>query len=755
MSDILPFSQWSELNPTETDPVKKLKNFSDYVRQESWKNGTYSQSTEEELKQGINQKLIESGRFTETTTAEEKDAIKSVLLAPPQNNLDVDARFVYDDMMKAGVYDTSPLSTGDQEILSSYVASRNLAERNKDPVMAAQADSYAEAVGGILANREIINRAKKNALLRGDVSAIALEDNDGNRYVEVGPDADQELIRKETESLIKSGAIAVEDIPNLSLNFQDNGLGSTNTRARRSQGFAEDLNAVVKGDEYLSDLINKEASSLTFREKEAQEGIGEGILSGTMDALGGVVSTIGGLVTERDFSGTESAIKETMTRSADYREELISALKNNTALADNYSDSEIDTFADDYIKALKGPTYRTDKEGSGISVLSTGVPIIARELALRPEELERQMASANLTDAQKGVARDQRETLANSSLKGTTEFLSRMDDAFVDQLAKSREVGMSDREFVEGWLADEDNYNNFTNRAKALGMETIKAVGTLAVSVPALLGNKQAAETMVGLSNAGQDFSQYAEIFGDRFGVGQQLANIVPSVAVDLLASAGTGGIYAGVKGTVTSAAKGVARNVAVKYAARNAAKVVPQALGNAVGKIDDVAAIAARGVATEAPSVVFNAISKGIGKGLVGAGRFTDNMMSVGPATFLRSAGSTYASIYGQLPSDMTHEAKHEASIGYAVSSGLFTAALTAGMSSIGLGGTEKLVTKNLDDLTFRQVSKLYAQTRRAAANVTDDVIKKAVRQQTAGAFKSLVRDHAEGSLLRVSRKA
>lgn len=746
MSDILPFSQWSEINSTETDPVKQLKNFSDYVRQESWKNGTYNQAVEDELKSGIDQKLIEGGLLTETTTDEEKAAIRDSFTATPKSNLDVDARFVYDDMIKTGVDETHPLPTGDREILSSYVASRNLAERNKDPVMAAQADSYAEAVGGILANREIVNRAKKNALARGELSAVAIEDNDGNRYVEVGPDADQEVIRKETESLIKRGALAAEDIPNLSLNFQDNGFGSTNANTRRSRGFVDDLNTIVKNDKYLSDLINKEASSLAFREKEAQESVGESILGGVEDFVGGAISTIGGLVTEKNLSGAESAIKETMTRSADYRDELVSALKNNTALADSYSDSEIDRFADDYIKALKGPTYRADKAGSGISTLSTGAPIIARELALRPAALESEMEAAGLTEAQRDFARKQRETLAESSVKGTTEFLSRMDDEFVDKLAKSREVGISDRQFVEEWLADENNYNNFTNRAKSLGMETVKAIGTLAVSVPALLGNEDAAKAMVDMSKAGQDYSQYAEIFGDRFGVGQQLANIVPSVAVDLLASAGTGAIYTGVKSAATAAAKNVAKNVAVKYAASSAAKLVPQALGSAISKIDEVAAIAARGVATETPSAVFKAVSNGIEKGLVGAGRFTDNMMSVGPATFLRSAGSTYASVYDQLPEDMTHEAKHEASIGYAVTAGLFTAALTAGMSSIGLGGTESLVTKNLDDLTFSQMRRLFSQTRRASANVTDDMIKKVVRQQTAGAFKSLVRDHAEG---------
>ena len=125
-------------------------------------------------------------------------------------------------------------------------------------------------------------------------------------------------------------------------------------------GFAEDLNAVVKNDTYLADLINKEAKSLTFREQEEQEGFAEGLLSGAQDVLGGAVSGVGSVITTglkslarttdtlvagkgvsvantigENFlgeaaSGLQKAIGETMTRSANYHDELVNALKNNT-----------------------------------------------------------------------------------------------------------------------------------------------------------------------------------------------------------------------------------------------------------------------------------------------------------------------------------------------------------------------------------------------------------------------------------------
>lgn len=744
MSDILPFQEWSKTNSTETDPIKQLKQFSGYVRQETWKQGIYDESVEQELREGIDNTLVSGGHITEDTLEEKKNAMRQALMEP-EDNLDNDARFVYDDMTRLSEEEQG-LSTSDREIISNYVASRNLAERDKDPVMAAQADSYAEAARGILANRDIVNKAKRNAMARGEVPAVSIVNNDGTRYVEVGPDADDKVIRDRTEELIKRGAIAPEDIPSLSLNFKDSGFGSTNARVIRSQNFMDDLDAVVKGDEYLNSIVTKQAKSLAFREQEDQQSLAESALSTTQDILGGAVKTIGGLVTGEGMGGMEDALRESMDNNADFRDELVTALKNNTALADKYSDTEIDTFADDYIKVLKGPTYRPDKDGSGVALLSTGVPIVAAGLALRPEALEAHMTTAGLNDMQKQAARDQRDKLAESSTPKTVEILAQADDEFVDKLAKARESGITDRQFAEEWMSNEENYNNFANRAKSVALEGVKAVGSIALSVPALFGNQKAAEALTDMNKSGSNYSEYAELFGDRFGVGQQLVNIVPSVAVDLLASAGTGGAYFAAKTGVKSAATGVASRVAARFASQSAAKVVPQAIGTALSGVDEVASVVAQGVQAVAPSKVFGAVSNAMKKGALTAGKFTDNLMSVGPATFLRSAGGTYASVYGELPSDMSHEAKHEAAIGYAVTAGVFTAALTAGMSTIGLGGTEKLATRNLDDLTFRQVSKLYSQTRRASANVTDQAIKKVVRENTSGAFKSLIKDVSGG---------
>lgn len=744
MSDILPFQEWSKTNSTETDPIKQLKQFSGYVRQETWKRGIYDESVEQELREGIDNTLVSGGIITEETPEEEKNAMRQALMEP-EDNLDNDARFVYDDMTRLSEEEQG-LSTSDREIISNYVASRNLAERDKDPVMAAQADSYAEAARGILANRDIVNKAKRNAMARGEVPAVSIVNNDGTRYVEVGPDADDKVIRDRTEELIKRGAIAPEDIPSLSLNFKDSGFGSTNARVIRSQNFMDDLDAVVKGDEYLNSIVTKQAKSLAFREQEGQQSFAESALSTTQDILGGAVKTIGGLVTGEGMGGMKDALRESMDNNADFRDELVTALKNNTALADKYSDTEIDTFADDYIKVLKGPTYRPDKDGSGVALLSTGVPIVAAGLALRPEALEAHMTTAGLNDMQKQAARDQRDKLAESSTPKTIEILAQTDDEFVDKLAKARESGITDRQFAEEWMSNEENYNNFANRAKSVALEGVKAVGSIALSVPALFGNQKAAEALTDMNKSGSNYSEYAELFGDRFGVGQQLVNIVPSVAVDLLASAGTGGAYFAAKTGVKSAATGVASRVAARFASQSAAKVVPQAIGTALSGVDEVASVVAQGVQAVAPSKVFGAVSNAMKKGALTAGKFTDNLMSVGPATFLRSAGGTYASVYGELPSDMSHEAKHEAAIGYAVTAGVFTAALTAGMSTIGLGGTEKLATRNLDDLTFRQVSKLYSQTRRASANVTDQAIKKVVRENTSGAFKSLIKDVSGG---------
>jgi hypothetical protein len=746
MLEIKSYEDWST-EDKEQDKVEKLKNYTDYVRSSYFKSGTLNQKVEDEIQFGAAERLKMDGVVSSETPKEEADALFKRVIGAKQNQ-DSDARFVLDHLRNSSD-DLDPTDVS----LKTATLSKYLDTKSVAPERAVEMN---DAVNDILKDRELVKQARISAVDRGDFDVVAV-DTDKGRQLYSSPYAKPETVTGSIDALIKNGAVSTADLVGVKdIVGTINGGLSTKAKLSSYAMFEQAAERFIKGDADANEVVVDRATSLTEQKRKEQLTTGET----AFEAVKTVVAKPFDWLSEKILE-TGTAIKEVATGEKakeptpnKYGEEatLYDVLNQNKAFTDKFSPEILQEFSNNFEIRKSMPSFRADRPETGIITDTLGNPIIAPALLPKKELFEQAINSSTLNDDQKASARLERDRNLQAvapSLK--TMILSEESDA-VSEYAKARAQGLSDAQFVESWVANDENYNGFTTRLEQLGKGFIKSIVELPLGLAALAGNESAAKAMGAMQKDQADRQEYSRLFGDEYGLGFQLINTLPQVGTDIAATIGTGALGTALKTGVKASAKNIFRT---------AAKGV-------VSELDDVAVAAGKNTLEAGGEAALGSTLKTMGDSVATKLGQATELAPLLAVSFTRSAGSTYGSIYNQLPDTMSHEEKHKQAFGYAIASGISTAAITGGMSFLGRGAVEDIATKKLrsmvagetddairaaggrpiplDDLNYKQAKTLWQNINNEGRAVGKKDFEDALASAVGSSYKNFIRTSVRG---------
>jgi hypothetical protein len=743
MLEIKSYDDWTNSeDQLQADPVDSLKNYADYVRSGYYKAGMLNEENEREIISGVQERAIGDGLIAPDAPEEEQNNFLGSLVGPTQNN-DTNARFVLDHLRTGS---ESGIDPNDAKVatLDKYLAMKQAAPE--------QVADLQPTVDEILADKSLVKRAKMSAVDRGEYSIAAIDEDDGSRSLYTGATAKPDSIKGEVDSLLASGAISTSDLYRIDQSVKPiNGGLSNSSENFRFDMFRRTVGELAKNDKDLGDFIQSSASAKREAKLAEQNTTGEAILAGAKTALSYPFIKFGEAVVG---AGNILMGKETQEPAYAPDTKVSDILAGNDEIRKKFSAEEIEKFSNDLTTTAAGAVYRADRPETGIATDSMGNTLIAPQLLANKQAFEAAVTVAPLNADQQKQARSERTVLLEQSAPELKRVILEEEPEAASAYAKAKASGLTDAQFVEQWVGESKNYDAFNTRLEQFGKSAWKTVAEIPLGLAALGGNEWATKQMVDMSRDQSRREEYARLFGDQFGLGFQMINTVPQVATDIALTIGTGGIFAGAKTLAKTGA------LSVKSLLRTSAKF-------ALSNVDEAAAVAFKSAAVAGGEAgVGNAI-KSVGASL--ATKFAEQS-PVFTTSFIRSATSTYGSIYSQMPDTMSHEEKHKNSLGYAMAAGLSTGIITSGMGLLGRGGVEEIATKRVramfageteesvlasggkpvpvDKMNYRQAKQVYENLKNEGQFVSDAVFQKAMRSAISGTYKNWMRTTLGGAL-------
>jgi hypothetical protein len=742
---IKPFSQWSaETTDAPADPIEKLRSYTDYARTEYFKAGQLDGQVEDELRQGVENQLRADGEIADDTPPERIAELQGRLFAPKQN-VDFDADLVasYLTMESPEGFDANRENV---DLLRKYVATRKV-----NPDSAAE---LAAPVQDILKDQALVLRAREAAVNRGDLPAIAVQYADGSRDVYTGAnDLSDEDLPLIASTLTKTGALDTTDLPKLrEKTMRVYGGKSTVAENENFATFTNALELQSQSDPEIADIL---AGASKAEAGEYAAGLQTGAQKAGAAVVGALAAPIAGLgeaVASTLFGAETPEPQAADVLAGEMRAGTYSAaqliaekLQANPALRSKFTPEQIERFTGDLITSRTKYQFDPSKPESGIRELSTGAVVIAPALLAKPEIFNAALDKSTLNDDQKQIARVQREDTLAANAPEMLKTLTELDGDAASAYAAAKQSGKSDTAFLEEWMSNPDNYDGLANRAAAVGRATRAAIEDPFFGLIAMVsGNEGAAKfaSKVTADNAAAKArrGELAAMFGEDFGLGQQVLEALPQVGLDIALTVGTGGVGGAAARGVGAAAARVAGKAAIANTAKAFAKLGVNSLDDAT--LSTIRAATAKGGALKTSDAL-----KAVGANWIGraAGELGTQILPVALPAFTRSSSGAYVSIYGSLPENMSHEEKHKTALGSAIATGLATAAITVGMGKLGAGGPESLALtggrKSITDLTYREAKRVYEAVKNEGKAVSDDAFRRALAKEIGDSYKEIAK--------------
>lgn len=743
MLAIKSYDDWSPTNE-ETDPLRKLSTYTDYVRSSYYKEGQLSPENEKSIEDGVRQKMLDDGLLKSDTSEDDTQQILAQVLAP-QKNTQADARFVFNHLQNE---DDADFSGAVPETVSTLARYLSLKANGSQ-----YADELQPAVDDILSDAPLVKRAKISAVDRSEYSVVGVDREDGGRDLYTGPTADPNKLRGEIDSLLGSGALSSADLSKVDGYMAPiNGGLSNQSELNRSQVYNDIVNKKIKADPELSDWVNSDVQSRREAIESEQRTTGESVFDVAKNVVTYPFIKSGELVYDY-LSGDMFEDKAEPKYAKDAT--LAQIVASDPVISKRFSTQEIEKFADNYTTTAVGPVFRADRPETGLGADRLGNPMVSIELVSSRKLFDAAIEKAPLTDDQKATASIVRETLFEANRPKLLAFVLEQDSDAVGGLATALAEGKTESEFLEGWLSDDNNYSGTMARVKQFGAGAFKTLfADIPLGVASLAGNEWSAKALSYLDKQQQDRAQFSKMFGDEYGVSFQVLNALPQVGRDILLTVGVG-------------AAGGALKTLVKAERMTSAVALGSASKAAFAGVDDVAAAAIKNA-----SVVGG--EKGLGTAFNEAGRSLASKF--GPnaplfiTSFTSSATSSFGSIYNQLPENMTHEEKYKAAIGSALYSGLSTSVITVGMSLLGRAGVEAVGSRKIralmagedeaaliaagnkvipvNKLNFRQAKGVYESLYNEGKAMGDAAFNRVARAAISGTYKNFLRTSLNGGL-------
>lgn len=743
MLEIKSYDDWTDTEEElQAEPVENLKRYANYVRSGYYKAGMLNEDNEKEIIYGVQERAYSDGLITGDMSKEEQDSYISTIVGPSQN-ADANARFVLDHLRTGSESGIDPKDTK-VSTLSSYLAFKQAAPD--------QPSDLQPLVDELLSDTALIKRAKMSAVDRGEYSVAAIDEDDGGRSLYTGPTAKPDSIKGEVDSLLASGALSPSDLYRVDRAVSPINGGLSNTSENfRYEMFRRTVSTLAKTDKDLGDLIESSASKTREEKLAEQRTTGESVWEGVKTAVAYPFLKLADVV---EFAGDFVTGEEDVAPAFKPETKVSDALAENDEIRKKFSAEEIEKFSADLTTTAAGAPYRADRPESGVSSDSMGNIIIAPQLLANKQLFETAVTAAPLNAEQQTQARAEREVLLTRSAPELLRVILEEEPEAVGALAKAKASGLSNEQFIEQWVSTPQNYDGFNARLEQFGKSAWKTVAEIPVGIAALSGNEWAAKYLGGLAKDQARREEYSRLFGDEFGVGFQIINAVPQVAADIGLTIGTGGLFAGAK-------------TLVKTASLSSRSLLRASTKFALSNVDEAATLAYRGAAVAGGEANIGSAIQKIGASL--ATNFAEQA-PVFTTAFVRSASSTYGSLYSQLPDTLSHEEKHKNALGYSLAAGLSTGVITAGMGFLGRGGVEEIATKRVramlagetdesilasgakvvpvDKMNYRQAKQVYENLKNESRIVSDATFQKAMRGAIGSTYKNWLRTTLKGGL-------
>jgi len=743
MLEIKSYDDWTNTeDQLQPDPVDNLKNYANYVRSGYYKAGMLNEDNEREIISGVQERAISDGLISPDAPEDEQNSFLGSLVGPTQNS-DTNARFVLDHLRTGS---ESGIDPNDAKVatLNKYLALK--------PNAPEQVADLQPLVDEMLADKSLVKRAKMSAVDRGEYSVAAIDEDDGSRSLYTGPTAKPDSVKGEVDSLLASGAISTSDLYRIDQSVKPINGGLSNTsESFRFDMFRRTVGELAKNDKDLGDLIQSSASAKREAKTAEQRTTGEAIFEGAKTVVSYPFIKFGEAVVD---TGNFLMGKETKEPAYAPDTKVSDILAGNDEIRKKFSAEEIEKFSNDLTTTAAGAVYRADRPETGIATDSMGNTLIAPQLLANKQAFEAAVTAAPLNKEQQKQARFERGVLLEQNAPDLKRVILEEEPEAVGAYAKAKADGLTDAQFVEQWVGNSKNYDGFNTRLEQFGKSAWKNVVEFPVGIAALSGNEQAAKYMSDMAKDQSRREEYAKLFGDQFGLGFQIINTIPQVATDIALTIGTGGVFAGAKTLAKTGA------LSAKSMLRTSAKF-------ALSNVDEAAALAFKSAAAAGGEAGIGNAIKSVGASL--ATKFAEQS-PVFTTSFIRSATSTYGSIYSQLPDTMSHEEKHKNALGYALAAGLSTGVITSGMGLLGHGGVEEVATNRVramfageteesvlasggkvvpvDKMNYRQAKQVYENLKNDGQFVSDAAFQKAMRGAISGTYKNWMRTTIGGAL-------
>jgi hypothetical protein len=716
-SSFLNYDEW-ELEqgpaPEAADP-KNISRYSNYVRETLLAKGDYNEEAEKDIRFGAAALLQYKG------ITEDVDPVRANELgvyAPTEKSFET--KF---DLLRKGTDGSDP----EFDVLSEFNATKNVVEAqglNADTPregneMLGRYDALKMEAEKATQSTAALNRAKRRMLNRGDVDFIEVDDVDeeGNpvTHVEVANGVEDKDVQKSILAAIKAGTLSPERA------FQAQKL------TEDAEGLGRPIYKVAKGSQVaqsVSDLLTEGGDDSLYIKHQAT--ITKG-LSEHMAALDE------GRESDFDIETLATGISMDLRKSgvlpegASYEPEEIKLALEKIGAQTAMARGDYEFFTEE---GEVGNNIRTHSDGTVYAHPS----LLVNKRMFDQAVTER---GNTLSATQKKLLESQREYTLNAKFDDYNALLQRsslVGENWIDYRAKKMASGMSNGAILETFLEDEDNYSAVANRLGGVGSSIADGFGELVAFLPAATGATWAQEYLADNMQERADRREVARVFGDEFGLGQDVAEAIAPMLVDLAATAILAPVTGGASalgfaakqgGKLTS--KGVIKSVVGRTLMKEAGKESAQTADRAL-----LTGLIRSSVSPKDATKLIDDYTKLMSKDMFG------NMSAVFISSANRAGGANYGSIYNTLRNDpdskLTPEEMHQTALGGALAGAAVTGIITTAFMGLGHGGVEDLI---LAGATRTQAKAVLAKLAKVD-DISDEAFKKLVKRQLSHALKT-----------------
>jgi len=695
----------------EIDPVVRVAQYGNYVREQLLSAGAYDVNAEVDVRTGMAGLLYDKGVIDQEDTAlAAKTGVYESKLPG------------FEDRFK--LLKSAALSSDDGfDFLSQYDAERQVASRagknvtaGRDPEFISRYEALRTEAQKQTENPEFMNRARRRLLANGELKFAEITESQAEgpprTFIEVAAGAEQGDVQKEILKAVKAGALSADRAYEALDLVAPTDLGRPKYQVARN---AEVFNSV---QQFLTDpafgATERYATSLReLRDDIVNADIGKDPqLDAESLALGVALDMEKAGVLPEGQRYDTSEIKLALQKIGAQRAMGENKLKFYTE------------------EGTLGNNIRTHEDGT----------VYAHPSLLVSPNFEQAITERgdSLTAAQRKSLELQRDYTLEAQFDDYNELLQRAPGAVSEKWAQLRNsrmaAGTPNSAILTEFLADETNFNAMAQRFGGVGMSVADGFGELLAIGPAWSGADWAAEYLADNAQRKSDRREVARLFGANFGLEQDLAEAVAPMIVDIAATVALAPVTQG-----ASVAGFVAKQGAKLTAKGMVKSVVSRTLMSAAGETAEQTAMR-----NTLANVIKSSVSTDDAIGIIKdysklMGSKWPTLPAQGISAAARSGASSYGSLYNTLRSDpnndMSAEEMHQTALRGSLATAAITGTIAMGFSGFGAGGIEDVVLAGASRKRVKDTLSRLA----GVDDISNDAFKKIVKDRLGKAVRTM----------------